>query len=90
VEGLGPSEAEKENIHGVRAGYLETPATTRVMAHHKKEENKNILDEDDDTSGFTGTLAVSRSMPAVIRREQWEVLENEHYEYRNEQFARIR
>jgi hypothetical protein len=29
-------------------------------------------------------------MPAVIRREQWEVLENEHYEYRNEQFARIR
>jgi hypothetical protein len=35
------------------------------------------LDEG-DTPGSTGTLAVSRSGQAALRREQWERSENEH------------
>jgi hypothetical protein len=38
VEGLAPSEAEKEDAHGVRAVYVGALATPGVMAHRRKEK----------------------------------------------------
>jgi hypothetical protein len=38
VDGSAPSEAEKEDAHGIRAGYVGAPATPGVMAHHRKEK----------------------------------------------------
>jgi hypothetical protein len=43
-------------------------------------KKKKIRKPLDDTSGSTGTLAVSYSGQAVLRREQWECSENEHHE----------
>jgi hypothetical protein len=70
VEWSAPSEAEKEDAHGVRAGYVGTPATPGVMAHPRKEKKIRKPLDDGHTSGFTGTLAMSRSRPAALRREQ--------------------
>jgi hypothetical protein len=40
VKGLAPSEAEKEDAHGVRAGYVGAPVTPGVMAHRRKERER--------------------------------------------------
>jgi hypothetical protein len=44
----------------------------------KRKKISQPLD-DDDTSGSTGTLTVSHSGRAALRREQWERLGNEHH-----------
>jgi hypothetical protein len=66
MEGSALSEAEKEDAHGVRAGYVRAPATPGVMAHRRKERKRRLLD-DGDASGFTGTLAVTRSGRGGLR-----------------------
>jgi hypothetical protein len=50
------------------------------MAHSGKEKKIRKSLDDDDTSGSTGTLAVSHSGRAALRREQWERSESEHCE----------
>jgi hypothetical protein len=44
VEGLAPSEAEKEAAHGIRAGYVGAPVTQAVMVHWGKEKQEKPLD----------------------------------------------
>jgi hypothetical protein len=73
VEESTPSEMEKETTHWAEGGDVDALATKDSLAHtagRKREKTKNNLDEG-DTPGSTGTLAVSRSGRAALRRELW-------------------
>jgi hypothetical protein len=59
VERSTPSEAEKEAVHGVRAGDVGAPATLGNFAHTGWKKRKKTLNNG-DTPGSTGTLTASR------------------------------
>jgi hypothetical protein len=54
---------------------------------YQKHQRKNLSRMVGDTSGSTGTLAVSHSEPAALRTKQWVHSDNEHSEKRKEQLA---
>jgi hypothetical protein len=88
VERLTPSKTEEKPTSSICvriAGYVEALATPGVMAHCRKEEKIRKPLDDGDTSG---TLVVSCSGRAALRREQWECSENEHHEKRKEQLGK--
>jgi hypothetical protein len=69
VEVSAPSEAEKEDSRGVRAGKVGAQATrVSFVPQFKKRKQKGTLDNG-DTFGFTGILVLSRSGRAALKRE---------------------
>jgi hypothetical protein len=70
VEGSAPSETEKETAHGVVARNVEALATSGSFAPSIGKRRKT--QDDGDTPGSAGTLAVNHSGYAVLRKEQQE------------------